>query len=184
MIASVAATALLLTLGGCASTQQAHPDSSAKPAPDRDADVYASPANGPPPNVVRTGRYQLVPLAPTSGQRDLLQQAVTIDLPQSMHLTVRDGLVHVLRDSGLRLCPRLAQTGFFSSSLPAVHRELGPTTLSDALQILAGPAWRLDVDYAARTVCFNRRAPTVQTPSPDPHTESSASRSERGLPDA
>ena len=164
MIGGVAVTALLLTLGGCASPRHASPASSAEPAPDRPADIYASPATGPQPNVVRTGRYQLVPLAPTSGQRNLLAQAVTIDLPQSMSLTVRDGLVHVLRDSGLRLCPRLSQTGFFSSPLPAVHRKLGPTTLSDALQVLAGPAWRLDVNYAKRTVCFDRRARTAQMP--------------------
>ena len=133
-------------------------------------DLYALPSDVPTANVVRTGRYQLVPLAPTSGQRDLLRQAVSIDLPQSMHLTVRDGLEHALRDSGLRLCPRQAQTGFFSSPLPAVHRELGPTTLSDALQVLAGPAWRLHVDFADRTVCFSRRAqPAVavtRTPYP------------------
>ncbi|GAB3683858.1 hypothetical protein GCM10028792_33840 [Salinisphaera aquimarina] len=132
-------------------------------------DIYASPSDVPTANVVRTGRYQLVPLAPTSGQRDLLAQAVSIDLPQSMHLTVRDGLEHVLRDSGLRLCPRQAQAGFFSESLPAVHRELGPTTLSDALQVLAGPAWQLHVNLADRTVCFSRRSQaaiaTTRTPA-------------------
>lgn len=158
-------TALLLVLGGCASTghraakSQAHTGAPATP------DLYASSSNAPTANVVRTGRYQLVPLAPTSGQRDLLRQAVSIDLPQSMHLTVRDGLEHALRDSGLGLCPRQAQTGFFSQPLPAVHRELGPITLSDALQVLAGPAWRLHVDFAERTVCFDRRAHTATTPA-------------------
>ena len=163
-------TALLLVLGGCASTQAHAPAHQASTGAPATPDLYALPSDVPTANVVRTGRYQLVPLAPTSGQRDLLRQAVSIDLPQSMHLTVRDGLEHALRDSGLRLCPRQAQTGFFSSPLPAVHRELGPTTLSDALQVLAGPVWRLHVDFADRTVCFSRRAqPAVavtRTPYP------------------
>lgn len=157
---------LLLVTGGCANTRSSVP----APSVDRAAshDLYGSPADAGTANAVRTGRYQLVPLAPTSGQRDLMQQAVSIDLPQSMHLTVRDGLAHALRDSGLRLCPHQAQAGFFSTPLPAVHRELGPTTLSDALQVLAGPAWALQVDFANRTVCFNRRAtprPVIAGPS-------------------
>lgn len=178
MLGSLAVTALLLTFGGCAN--QRHTTQTPDTTAEQPADVYASPANGPKPNVVRTGRYQLVPLAPTSGQRDLLRQAVTIDLPQSMRLTVRDGLVHVLRDSGLRLCPHAAQTGLFSSPLPAVHRELGPTTLADALQVLAGPAWRLDVDYAQRTVCFDKRPESAgkrNAKTVGEHTETTASRS-------
>ena len=155
---AAAASVLLLALGGCANLH--------RPVQDNDTvtdghpavpDLYASPSDGPDANVLRTGRYQLVPLAPTSGQRDLLQQVVSIDLPPSMSVTVRDGLQHVLRDSGLHLCLRQSQTGFFSEPLPAVHRELGPTTLSDALQVLAGPAWRLRVNFHKRTVCFAPR---------------------------
>lgn len=154
-------TALLLVLGGCAGTAPRAPDLQADaPAPGL-PDLYAFPSEAPAANAVRTGRYQLVSLAPTSGQRNLLRQAVSIDLPQSMRLTVRDGLQHVLRGSGLRLCSRQAQPGFFSSPLPAVHRALGPTTLSDALQLLAGPAWRLHADLADRTVCFDRRDHTA-----------------------
>jgi type IV pili sensor histidine kinase/response regulator len=171
--------ALLLVLGGCASTQHRAPDPQAAIGAPVTSDLYDSPSKAPTANVVRTGRYQLVPLAPTSGQRDLLQQAVSIDIPHSMRLTVRDGLEHALRDSGLRLCSPQAQSGFFSQTLPAVHRELGPTTLSDALQVLAGPAWRLRVDFADRTVCFERRAqpantvahtryPASKTPQTDP----------------
>lgn len=156
-VAVAAVSVLLLTLGGCASTQHRVVPPTASDGTPASPDIYASPSGQPEANAVRTGRYQLVPLAPTSGQRDLLTQAVSIDLPQSMHVTVRDGLQHVLRDSGLRLCPRQAHTGFFSSPLPTVHRELGPTTLSDALQVLAGPAWQLHVNFADRAVCFTRR---------------------------
>lgn len=155
-IAVAAVAVLLLALDGCANSHPPGPSAAAAGAP-ASPDIYAPPSDQPDANVVRTGRYQLVPLAPTSGQRDLLRQAVSIDLPQSMHLTVRDGLQHVLRDSGLHLCPRQAQSGFFSSPLPAVHRELGPTTLSDALQVLVGPAWRLNVDFADRAICFAPR---------------------------
>lgn len=156
-VAVAAVSILLLTVGGCASTpHRAVPPTAADGTP-ASPDIYTSTSDPPEANAVRTGRYQLVPLIPMSGQRDLLMQTVSIDLPQSMHLTVRDGLQHVLRDSGLRLCPRQASSGFFSSPLPAVHRELGPSTLSNALQVLAGPAWRLHVNFADRAVCFTRR---------------------------
>lgn len=163
--ATVAAvSALLLTVGGCAVTPHRADQSASTDGGPISPDLYASLSDEPAANVVRTGRYRLIPLTPTSGQRDLLMQAVSVDLPQSMPLTVRDGIEHALRDSGLHFCPRQSQSGFFSSSLPAVHRELGPTTLSDALQVLAGPAWRLNVNFTARAVCFaprTARAPAI-----------------------
>lgn len=163
-IAIVYLTALLLVLGGCANRQtpQATPHT-ANPIPDAavTSDIYAPASdNAIHTQVLRTGRYQLVPIAVSSGERNLLRQIVTIDLPPSMAISVRDGMVHVLRDSGLHLCPSM-QAGFLSLPLPAVHRELGPTTLRIALEALAGTAWRLQVDYASRTVCFGRRTPVA-----------------------
>lgn len=38
--------------------------------------------------------------------------------------------------------------------LPAVQRKIGPMRLSEALQIVAGPAWRMSVDEVNREVCF------------------------------
>lgn len=156
----------VLILAGCVSFHDERPPMTAPTADSAASDtaapnLYASDSERYPVSVVRTSRYQLVPLAPTSGEQYLLQQVVTTDLPPSMAMTVRDGIEHVLRDSGLHLCPPTTlQAGFLSLPLPAVHRELGPTTLRRALQTLAGPAWRLTVDYAARSVCFVRRPST------------------------
>ena len=153
----------VLILAGCVSFHAERLPITASPADSAASDtaapnLYAPHSERYPVSVVRTSRYQLVPLAPTSGEQYLLQQVVTTDLPPSMVMTVRDGIEHVLRDSGLHLCPSQAQAGFFFTPLPAVHRELGPTTLRSALQVLSGPAWRLAVDYAARSVCFVRRS--------------------------
>ncbi len=38
--------------------------------------------------------------------------------------------------------------------LPAVQRKIGPMRLSEALQVVAGPAWRMSVDEVNREVCF------------------------------
>lgn len=155
---------LLLVLTGCASTANTPTDLLEAHTQDPATgiavtrDIYPLPSDTLPASALRTGRYQLVSLAPTPGERNLLQQVVKIDLPPSMLISVRAGLEHVLRDSGLRLCPPQAQAGFLSMPLPAVHRELGPTTLGAALEVLAGPAWALHVNYAERTVCFERRA--------------------------
>lgn len=157
---AVVCLAALLLLGGCANRQSppsipntANPTTDSAVTPD----IYTSASdNAIHTQVLRTGRYQLVPITVSSGERNLLRQIVTIDLPPSMEISVRDGMVHVLRDSGLHLCPSM-QAGFLSLPLPAVHRELGPTTLRIALEALAGPARRLQVDYASRTVCFERR---------------------------
>lgn len=44
-----------------------------------------------------------------------------------------------------------------SRPLPAVQRDIGPVKLSEALQVLAGPAWRLKVDEVNREICFELR---------------------------
>ncbi|STQ14869.1 pilus biogenesis protein PilL [Enterobacter cloacae] len=44
-----------------------------------------------------------------------------------------------------------------SRPLPAVQRDIGPVRLSEALQIVAGPAWRLKVDDVNREICFELR---------------------------
>lgn len=154
---------LVLTLAGCTKPHMVRPVADYTQGVAVTPDIYALRSNVIPVRVARTGRYQMISLAPRAGERNLLQQVVTIDLPPSMTISVRDGMRHVLSDSGLRLCSPLAQAGFFSMPLPAVHRQLGPTTLRTALQVLAGPGWRLTVDHGQRTACYERRASAVIT---------------------
>jgi type IV pili sensor histidine kinase/response regulator len=107
--------------------------------------------------VVRSGRYTLVELEPTAQQRELLLQVVDVTLPDDARATVGDGLRHVLKRSGYRLCALAPEAADLDAlPLPAAHRHLGPITLRAALLTLAGPAWRLAVDESTRQVCFSR----------------------------
>jgi len=123
--------------------------------------------------VVRQGRYTLVELEPTAAQQDLLLQVVEVALPQGVQATVSDGLRHVLKRTGWRLCEGTASVMELDAlPLPAAHLHLGPMTVRDALLTLAGSAWELRVDERARQVCFvahddaledEENAGTVQT---------------------
>jgi len=105
--------------------------------------------------VVRSGRYTLVELERTAAQRDLLLQVVEVALPQGVQATVGDGLRHVLKRTGWRLCEETAAVMELDAlPLPAAHLHLGPMTVRDALLTLVGSAWELRVDERARQVCF------------------------------
>ena len=118
----------------------------------------AAAPSGASPSASRRGRFALVELEPAAGQRDLLQQIVETDAPNSLQATVGDGLHHLLARSGYRLCESDAAATLYALPLPAAHLHLGPMTLRDALSTLAGSAWKLSVDEVARVVCFSRTA--------------------------
>ena len=108
--------------------------------------------------VVRQGRYTLIEARPTEAQQDLMQQIVDITLPTAANTTVGDAMQFVLAHSGYRLCADSPDTDALSAlPLPGVHAALGPLTLREALQVLAGRGWQLAVDEQAREVCFQRR---------------------------
>lgn len=65
---------------------------------------------------------------------------------------------YALRQSGYSLCGTTAANRvLYNQPLPAVHYQLGPMRLSQALQILAGSAWQLEVDSVQRIVCHSLR---------------------------
>lgn len=111
------------------------------------------------PEVVRYDRYTLVSTRPADAQRDPLNQMVDITMPAQMVRSVGDGFRYLLLESGYSLCPVSSSifAELLSRPLPAVQRSIGPVRLSEALQILAGPAWRLRVDEVNREVCFTLR---------------------------
>ena len=106
--------------------------------------------------VVRDGRYTLIELMPDDAQRDLMQQVIDLTIPATDHATVGDALHYVLRRSGYRLCDEHADTTavLYALPLPAAHERLGPIALREALQLLAGPRWTLQVNDETREVCF------------------------------
>ncbi|QHC91335.1 PFGI-1 class ICE element type IV pilus protein PilL2 [Pseudomonas chlororaphis] len=115
--------------------------------------------------VVRYGRYTLVSTLPDSGQRDLMAQIIDVNIPANMKPNVRDAMQYVMDRSGYSLCS--ADTGhvniLYTRPLPAAQYKLGPMTLRNTLQVLAGPAWQVKVDEVNRQVCYVLR-PGYQLP--------------------
>lgn len=108
--------------------------------------------------MVRYGRYRLVELQANAGQRDLLAQVVDITVPQAtgqQAVTVADAMRYVLLNSGYRLCDDKSVHPFNALPLPLAHYRLGPVMLEEALAVLAGPGWLMQVDQARRVICFS-----------------------------
>lgn len=108
------------------------------------------------PEVVHYDRYTLASTRPVDAQRDPLNQIIDIRMPAQVVNTIGEGMRYVMLESGYSLCS--GEPGVFSKlfikPLPAVQRAIGPVKLGDALQILAGPAWRMRVDDLNREFCF------------------------------
>ncbi len=119
-------------------------------------DLYPDGAKPTPEPVVRTGRYTLSSTAPTSEQQDLMAQIIEVRIPAKMEPTVKEAIEHALLRTGYSLCPTPGTEVeiLFSRPLPAAHYTLGPMTLRNVLQILGGPAFMVEVDEVARSVCF------------------------------
>ncbi|AHL34868.1 pili assembly chaperone [Pseudomonas brassicacearum] len=107
---------------------------------------------------LRYGRYTLVSTEPTTEQRDLLAQIIDVSIPSNLNPSVQEAMHYVLQRSGYSLCPAAKPVKIlFTRPLPAAHYRLGPISLSNALQVLAGPAWQLTIDEVSRSVCFERQ---------------------------
>ncbi|SFN78997.1 PilL N-terminal domain-containing protein [Xenorhabdus japonica] len=118
------------------------------------------------PEVVRYGRYVLVSTDPTAAQRDPLSQLMDIHLPASQNPSVADAMGYALRQSGYTLCaPDKKNDILYRQPLPSVHAQLGPIRLRTALQVMAGPAWQLEVDEVQRVICHHLRQ-GYQLPAP------------------
>ncbi|MBP2859722.1 TcpQ domain-containing protein [Dickeya oryzae] len=143
----LSALSLPLLLSACAETPQPSPYR----VPTRVNDIYQRS-----PEVVRYDRYTLVNTRPADSQRDPLNQIVDITMPASIVKSVGDGFRYLLLESGYSLCPSSYPvfSELLSRPLPAVQRSIGPVRLSEALQIVAGQAWRLRVDDVNREICF------------------------------
>ena len=107
--------------------------------------------------VVRYGRYALIELETTGPQNDLLSQIIDLTIPALPHKpnpSVADAMRHVLLNSGYQLCHTQSVSVFEKFPLPVAHYRLGPISIREALSVLAGPGWHLQVDDFNRKVCF------------------------------
>ncbi|EAM8463535.1 hypothetical protein AAT49_13320 [Salmonella enterica] len=108
------------------------------------------------PEVTRSGRYTLVSVKSADAQREPLNQLIDITMPGQLVNSVGDGFRYLLFQPGYSLCGRYGAdfAELLKRPLPAVQRKIGPMRLSEALQVVAEPAWRMSVDEVNREVCF------------------------------
>ena len=122
-------------------------------------DLYLDGAQPSPEPVIRDGRYRIVSTRPSAEQKDLLAQIVIFEA-SSPNLTVKNALDQVTARSGYRLCPALTHERIktlYNLPLPEAHEKIGPMTLRNSLQILAGPAYSVEVNELSRWICFKTR---------------------------
>lgn len=110
---------------------------------------------------IQTGRYSMYSSAPTQAQSELLEATVTVQLPDRIQ-TIGETVRYLLQRSGYRLAATESTApetlALFALPLPAVHRHLGPMTLREALETLAGPAFHLVQDPVHRLITFEQCA--------------------------
>ncbi|MEW8200398.1 MAG: pili assembly chaperone [Candidatus Thiodiazotropha endolucinida] len=108
---------------------------------------------------IQSGRYSMYSAAPTQAQAELLEATVNVQLPTRIQ-TIGEGVRYLLQRSGYRLAATESTApetlALFALTLPAVHRHLGPMTLRDALETLAGPAFHLVQDPVHRLITFEQ----------------------------
>ena len=154
---------VVVSVVGCASNQPQStityiPGGSKNPE-QLSPDIYSKGAFSEPEPVIREGRYRIVSTRPSAEQRDLLAQIIQFQTTNP-HTNVKTALNQVAAGSGYSLCtatPGSAIDTLYKLPLPKAHQNIGPVTLRNALQVLAGPAYQVEVDEARRGVCFKVR---------------------------
>lgn len=129
-------------------------------------DLYAETALETDKSFLRNGRYTLVSTLPEVAQRDLMTQIVRINIPANMKPSVHDAMLYLLNRSGYQLCSldSVEVNTLYTRPLPAAHYQLGPVALGSALQVLAGPAWEVEINEMDREVCYVRNFASTPVP--------------------
>ena len=112
-----------------------------------------------PAEEVRVGRYSYLAPVATVEQANPLNVVVSLKLPQQIE-NVGTAIEFLLRRSGYRLATHVnkeATALLYELDIPAVHRDLGPITLANALQTLTGPEWELKINKLTRKITFFAR---------------------------
>lgn len=112
-----------------------------------------------PSEEVRVGRYSYIAPVATAEQSNPLNVVVSLKLPQQID-NVGAAIEFLLQRSGYRLEKNVNQEAtamLYDLNIPAVHRDLGPITLENALQTLTGPEWDLKINKLTRKITFFAR---------------------------
>lgn len=112
-----------------------------------------------PSEEVRVGRYSYIAPVATAEQFNPLNVVVSLKLPQQIE-NVGTAVEFLLQRSGYRLATHVnkeATALLYELDIPAVHRDLGPITLENALQTLTGPEWELKINKLTRKITFFAR---------------------------
>ncbi len=106
---------------------------------------------------IQTGRYSQQRPEPTPAQADLLSAMIKVQFPVHIQ-TVGAAIPYLLQRSGYRLADSEhtgnAMRKLMALPLPAVHRNLGPLSVRQALMSLAGPKFLLVEDPVHRRLAF------------------------------
>lgn len=102
------------------------------------------------------GRYTSVSNTASFAQQNLLATEIKVNFPEQV-TTLQQAFEQLLATSGYRLSQENLDVDIdvlYEQPLPDVHRWIGPMTLREALQTLAGNTWELVTNPVDRTVTF------------------------------
>lgn len=109
---------------------------------------------------VTIGRYVSLPLQPSRIQQHVLQQPIQVKFPSNV-LNLREAVKFLLQFSGYQLAEHssmaLAAKSLLAQKLPEIMRELGPISLTQGLEVLAGKSYFLLIDPVHRRVAYRLR---------------------------
>jgi conjugative transfer region protein (TIGR03748 family) len=107
------------------------------------------------------GRYLTTATEPLPAQTDLLSQSFDVHFPRDI-VTVGSAIKYLLNNSGYQMVdthtldPESIQ--MLLLPLPDIDRDLGPMTLLQGLQTLAGQTFQVVIDPVHRLIAFRLKA--------------------------
>lgn len=102
------------------------------------------------------GRYTSVSNTASFAQKNLLATEIKVTFPDQVQ-NLKTAFELLLESSGYRLSQKSLDVDIdvlYEQPLPDVHKTLGPMSLREALQTLAGSTWALVTNPVDRTVSF------------------------------
>ncbi len=121
--------------------------------------LFAFNANSMELPVIKTDRYTVVQLAPSTALMEPLTAVVQLKFPGQV-LTIQDAVNYVLDESGYGLIDKINWSPemeiMLSRNLPVVQRDFSksPMSIMSVLEVLAGPAFNVVQDPLRRLVIF------------------------------